>query len=420
MAKKKLPLFTKILLGMLIGLLVGFLASSTGYSSIINNWVKPFGEIFIRLLKLIAIPLVLLSLIKGIGGLKDISRLATMGVKTIVIYMGTTLVAIIVGITLVLSIQPGKMVGKETSTLMSSKYAESMNSKMDNLHSLEEQSPLQPLVDIIPDNVTKSMSDNGAMLQIIFIAILVGVAVIMVGEQKSAALMNLIDSLNDIVLKIIDIVMEFAPIGVFALMTGLVVDSAGDLSLLGALGTYALTVILGLLFLMYVFYPLLVQLFSNIKPKAFIKAMLPVQLVAFSTSSSAATLPTTLKVTEEVLKLPNSVTSFVLPVGVTINMDGTSCYQAISVIFIAQVMGIDLSFIQILTIIATTTISSIGTPGIPGGSIVISMMVLSAIGIPPEGLALILGIDRPLDMIRTAVNVTGDATVTAIVSKTNS
>ncbi len=414
---KKVPTYAKILLGMFVGIVVGLILTNTSNSDIIDNWIAPWGDIFMRLLKMIAIPLVMLSLIKGVGGLSDISKLASIGVKTLSIYIGTTVVAIIVGILLVTLIKPGEMVSAEVSQGLSASYAEGVESRKGALETLSNQSPLQPLVDIFPNNIVEAMGNNGAMLQIILLALLIGVSVVLVGEEKSAPFMRFVESLDTIILKMIDIIMLFAPIGVAALMANLIGDSAGDMSLLSALGLYAFTVVLGLLMLMFLFYPLLVKLFSKVKPSKFVRAMLPVQLMGFSTSSSAATLPTTLRTVENELRVPNDVASFVLPVGVTINMDGTSCYQAIGAIFIAQVMGIDLTFTQIITIILTTTISSIGTPGIPGGSIVISMMVLASVGIPPEGLALILGIDRPLDMLRTSVNVTGDAAVASIVAK---
>lgn len=417
MLKKKLPAYVKILIGMVIGLLVGLLAVNINGSQFIINWIKPFGDIFIRLLMMVAAPLILVSLILGFGGLNDLSKLSSLGLKTIGLYIATTLIAITLGVSLAYIVNPGGMISETTSEAMTSAYSESMASNMTNLETIEQQSPLKPIVDIFPSNAFHAMTDNGAMLQIILLASLIGIAVIMIGKEKSEPFMKVISSLNDIILKIIDIIMSFAPIGVAALMAGLVVDSAGDISLLTALGMYALTVVIALFLLMLGFYPLLIKLFTKIKPSKFIKALIPVQLVAFSTSSSAATLSTTMKVADNVLKLPKSVTSFTLPIGVTINMDGTSCYQAIAIIFIAQVMGVDLSFAQILTVIGTTTLASIGTPGIPGGSIVISMMVLSAIGIPPEGLVLILGIDRPLDMLRTAVNVTGDTVISAIISR---
>ncbi len=414
---KNLPPYAKILSGMIIGIIIGYIAVLTNGDRFIENWVSPFGEIFIRLLKLIAIPLVLVSLIKGIGGLGDMSKLASIGLRSIVLYTATTICAITIGVALVSIIRPGDIVSSEFSDNIASTYAQNLDTQVSDLESLQHRSPLTPLVDIFPENVFQTLSSNGSMLQVILIAILIGVATIMVGSERNKHFMNLIDDLDAILIKLIDIVMAIAPYGVAALMSNMVVGSAGDASLLSALGTYTLTVVFGLLLLMYGFYPLLVHLFSDLKSSKFIKALFPVQLVGFTTSSSAATLATTMGAANDDLGLPKSVTSFTLPIGVTINMDGTSCYQAIGVIFIAQVMNIDLSMAQILTIIATTTLSSIGTPGVPGGSIVISMMVLSSVGIPPEGIALILGVDRPLDMLRTSVNVTGDVAVSAIISK---
>lgn len=274
------------------------------------------------------------------------------------------------------------------------------------------------LDEVIPDNIVSAAGNNRRMLQVIFFAVLFGVSILTIPRKKSEPVLKLIDSLYDIILRMVDIIIGFAPLGVFALMAALITDYSGDFSIFAALGLYSITVIIGLLFLMFVFYPTLIRLFTRIKVSHFIKSMYPVQLLAFSTSSSAATLPLNLETTERRLKVSNEVTSFVLPVGTTINMDGTSCYQAIAVVFIAQVMGIDLGLSAMLSIILLTIISSIGTPGIPGGSYVILTMVLSSVGIPAEGLALILGIDRPLDMLRTSVNVTGDATVAAIMGKT--
>ena len=259
------------------------------------------------------------------------------------------------------------------------------------------------------------MGDNGRMLQIIVIAVLVGVAVLSVGRERTEPFMKLIDALDAILLRLIDLIMRYAPIGVAALMAGMVADTAGNLELLGALGLYVVTVVLGLLLMIFLFYPLLVHFFSKIPVRKFLRTMSPVQLLAFTTSSSAATLPLNMELVERKLGVSQRVTSFVLPMGMTINMDGTSLYQAVAAVFIAQVLGIDLTGVQLLTIVATTTLSSIGTPGVPGGSIVVLLMVLSSVGIPPEGLALILGLDRPLDMLRTVVNVTGDATVASIV-----
>ncbi len=410
-----LPLYVKILAGMALGILLGIVAIRAGFAGGIDDWVKPFGEIFMRLLKFIAIPLVMISLIKGVGNLSDIASLSKIGFKTIGIYICTTVLAICVGLVLVEVIAPGKMVSSESAASMQASYSTTVAERNSQAAEMAETPPLQFLVDIFPDNMVGAMSDNGGMLQIIVIAILIGVAVLFVGKEKSGPFMGLINSLDAIVLKLIDIIMQYSPIGVLALMAGMIADTAGNLELLGALGLYVLTVALGLLLMIFLFYPLLIHFFTKTPVKKFLKTMPPVQLLAFTTSSSAATLPLNMETVELKLGVSQRVTSFVLPMGMTINMDGTSLYQAVAAVFIAQVLGIDLTWMQLLTIVATTTISSIGTPGIPGGSVVILIMVLSSVGIPPEGLALILGLDRPLDMLRTVVNVTGDATVASIV-----
>lgn len=410
-----LPLYVKILIGMVLGILLGVVSLQIGAASYVTNYVKPFGEIFMRLLKLIAIPLVMISLIKGVGSLGDVASLSKIGVKTILIYVCTTLLAITLGIALVELIAPGNVVSPESAASMQSSYSTTVAARTTQAEQMSQTPPLQFLIDIFPDNMTQATGNNGGMLQVIVIAILIGVATLMVGREKSAPFIRLIESLNDIVIKIIDIVMLYSPLGVMALMAGMVTDTAGNMELIGALGLYVLTVALGLLLMIFLVYPMLIHLFSKVGVVKFLKTMPPVQLLAFTTSSSAATLPLNMETVEQKLGISNRVTSFVLPMGMTINMDGTSLYQAVAAVFIAQVLGIDLTFVQLLTIVATTTISSIGTPGVPGGSVVILIMVLSSVGIPPEGLALILGLDRPLDMLRTVVNVTGDAAVASIV-----
>lgn len=418
MAMKSIPLYTKILIGMALGIVIGLIATNTGCDKIITNWIKPFGDIFMRLLKLIAIPLILISLLKGVGNLNNIRSLSTIGVRTMLIYICTTVIAILLGLGLVELFAPGKMVSPDSAAQLQSIYEQSTIQNQQIAQTISNQSPLQPLVDIFPDNMMGAMSTNSNMLQVIFIAIILGIAILLVGKERSAPVIKLVDSLDAIVLKVVDIIMIYAPIGVFALMSAMVVDSAGDFSLLGALGYYALTVILGLLMMIFIVYPTLLKIFTKSSLRHFFRSMMPVQLLAFSTSSSAATLPLTMETVETKLGVSNRTASFVLPVGVTINMDGTSCYQAIAAVFIAQVLGIDLGWQELLILVATTTISSIGTPGVPGGSIVILVMVLGSVGIPAEGLALILGMDRPLDMLRTVVNVTGDATVATIVDTT--
>jgi len=417
--KFAVPLYAKILIGMLAGVLIGIAALTFQQTGFVNNWVRPWGQVFIRLLQLIAVPLVFVSLVKGVIGLSDIGKFSRIGIRTIILYLLTTAFAVTVGMSLGLVVRPGQFVDRQTVVSMQENYKSVVEQKKAEADTMKNSGPLSFLEEVVPDNFVAATSDNRKMLQVIFFAVLFGIAALCIERAKIAPVEQLFDSLYHILLKVIDFVILFAPYGVTALMAGLVIDFSGNLSMFGALAVYAITVVGGLLFLLGVFYPTLISLFTKMKPNFFIKTMYPVQLFAFTTSSSAATLPLNLETTENKLGVSNEVTSFVLPVGATVNMDGTSCYQAIAVLFIAQVIGIDLTLMQLFTILLMTIISSIGTPSIPGGSYVILTMVLASVGIPPEGLALILGIDRPLDMLRTAVNVTGDATVAAIVDTQN-
>ncbi|MDL2222323.1 dicarboxylate/amino acid:cation symporter [Parabacteroides sp. OttesenSCG-928-N08] len=413
-----LPLYLQILLGMLIGIAIGIVALYIeGGVEFTQDWIRPWGQVFIRLLQLIAIPLVFVSLVNGVIGLGDIKKFSRLGGKTVAIYIGTTAVAVILGISLGLLVKPGSMVNREQVIEMQSGYEAFVAEKVEAASQTQDLGPLSFLYDIIPSNIVSAAGDNSKMLQVIFFALLFGMAALVLPNEKIKPVVELFESLNAIILKMIDYIIRIAPVGVAALMAGLVTDFNGDMSIFSALAVYAVTVIVGMLLLAFLFYPALIRLFTKIPVGKFIRSLYPVQLFAFTTSSSAATLPVTLETVEKKLHVSNEVASFVLPVGVTINMDGTSCYQAIAVLFIAQVLGIDLSYTQLLTILAMTILSSIGTPGIPGGSYVILTIVLTSVGIPPEGLALILGIDRPLDMMRTAVNVTGDAAVAALVDK---
>lgn len=417
--KFAVPLYAKILIGMLAGVLIGIAALAFQQTGFVNNWLRPWGQVFIRLLQLIAVPLVFVSLVKGVIGLSDIGKFSRIGIRTIILYLLTTAFAVTVGMSLGLVVRPGQFVDRQTVVSMQENYKSVVEQKKAEADTMKNSGPLSFLEEVVPDNFVAATSDNRKMLQVIFFAVLFGIAALCIERAKIAPVEQLFDSLYHILLKVIDFVIMFAPYGVTALMAGLVIDFSGNLSMFGALAVYAITVVGGLLFLLGVFYPTLISLFTKMKPNFFIKTMYPVQLFAFTTSSSAATLPLNLETTENKLRVSNEVTSFVLPVGATVNMDGTSCYQAIAVLFIAQVIGIDLTLMQLFTILLMTIISSIGTPSIPGGSYVILTMVLASVGIPPEGLALILGIDRPLDMLRTAVNVTGDATVAAIVDTQN-
>ena len=413
---KKLALHWQILLGMVFGVLFAFiLIQFTWGKDIIVDWVKPFGTIFINLLKLIAVPLILASLIKGISDLKDISKLSKMGGRTIGLYILTTVIAVSIGLVIVNIIKPGSFISEQTRTELVSSYTADANSKIEAANKQSEVGPLQSLIDIVPDNIIKASADNGNMLQVIFFAVIFGIAMILLPEDKSKPVKDFFDSFNEIILKMIDIIMLFSPIGVFALLAAIVAESP-SLDLFKALGMYGLTVIIGLILVMS-FYLFLVKVFAKKSPRFFINGISPAQLLAFSTSSSAATLPVTMERTVDNLGVDDEVASFVLPIGATINMDGTSLYQAVAAVFIAQSFGMDLSLATQLGIIVTATLASIGSAAVPGAGMVMLVIVLAQAGIPEAGLALIFAIDRPLDMCRTTVNVTGDAAVSMIVAK---
>lgn len=417
MKKHKLPLYLQILIGMVIGIIIGFIGIGTDKEAIINDWIRPFGQLFIKALVLVAVPLVFVTLVKGVADLKDTSTLSRLGGRTIAIYLITTVFAVLVGMGSVLLIKPGNIIGRGLVADIEAEYAQTAHSIQLKQAEVADDGPLSFVEDIVPTNIFQSLSDNSKMLQIIFFAILFGVAILAIPEEKKTPLISLLDALNEAIMQLVKYIITCAPIGVAALMAGLVVDFDGSGEVFAALGAYAANVIVALIFLLVVFYPTLVRLFAGIRPLNFIRKVYPLQLFAFTTSSSAATLPFTYTTAQEKLGISREVTSFVLPIGTTINMDGTSCYQTVATLFIAQALGIDLTISQLLLIIVMTTLSSIGTPAIPGGSYVVLAMVLTSVGIPAESLALIIGIDRPLDMLRTSVNVTGDVTVAAIIDK---
>ena len=413
---KKLALHWKILIGMALGVVFGIILSLIeGGDTFIGNYIKPFGTIFINLLKLIAVPLILASLIKGISDLKDISKLSQMGGRTIVTYLITTLTAVTIGLILVNVIQPGKSISTDTRLELVEAYSSDTKEKQVAAAKQQESGPLQALVDVVPSNIFLAASNNRNMLQVIFFALFFGIGMILLPEKKVKPVKKFFDSFNDIILKLIDLIMLAAPYGVFALLAALVVE-APSLELFQALALYAITLLLGLA-LMIVVYIIIVRVFTNKKASFFMKGIAPAQLLAFSTSSSAATLPVTMECVEENLGVDKEVASFVLPIGATINMDGTSVYQGVAAVFIAQAFGLDLSLSAQLGIVLTATLASIGTAAVPSAGIVMLVIVLAQAGIPEAGLALIFAIDRPLDMCRTIVNVTGDAAVSMIVGK---
>ena len=412
----KLALHWQILLGMVVGVLVGLLMTQIeGGKEIVQDWIKPFGKIFINALKLIAVPLILASLIKGVSDLKDISKLSKMGGRTIGIYVLTTIIAVSIGLLLVNIIKPGNSISDETRQELVQNYSGDAEKYRGEAHKQKESGPLQALVDIVPENIFGAASENKNMLQVIFFALIFGIGLILIPEEKSKTVKEFFDGFNEVILKIIDLIMLAAPYGVFALLAALVVESP-SIDLFKALVWYAFTVVLGLL-IMIVIYNIVVWIVTKKKPSTFLKEISPAQLLAFSTSSSAATLPVTMERVTEHLGVDEDVSSFVLPIGATINMDGTSLYQAVAAVFIAQAFGMDLSLGVQLGIIVTATLASIGSAAVPGAGMVMLVIVLGQAGIPEAGLALIFAIDRPLDMCRTTVNVTGDASVAMLVAK---
>lgn len=413
---RKLELHWKILFGMFLGVLFAFIMVNFSWGpDVVSDFIKPFGTIFINSLKLIAVPLILASLIKGISDLKDISKLSKMGGRTISIYIITTVIAVTIGLGIVNIIKPGNSISEATRLELVENYSGDANEKIMAAAKQQESGPLQALVDLVPSNIFKAASDNGNMLQVIFFAIFFGIGLILIPEKQSKPVKDFFDGFNEVILKLIDLIMLAAPYGVFALLAALVVE-APSADLFKALGWYALCVLLGLA-IMIGFYILVVYIFTKRSPSFFIKGISPAQLLAFSTSSSAATLPVTMERVEEHLGVEEEVTSFVLPIGATVNMDGSSLYQAVAAVFIAQAFGMELDFYTQLGIIVTATLASIGSAAVPGAGMVMLVIVLAQAGIPEAGLALIFAVDRPLDMCRTVVNVTGDAAVSMLVAK---
>lgn len=408
----------QIIIGLILGLIWGLLSSSLGLVQFTNDFIKPIGSIFVRMLELIAVPLVLASLVLGVASLSDIRKLSRIGGKTIAFYVGTTVVAITIGLIYVNVLKPGSALPPETRDQLTASYTQNVMERSEKAESVINRTPLQPIVDMVPRNFFQAASDNSQMLQVVFVAILIGIGLIQISKEKSQPLMSFFDSLNEVIMRVVDIIMKVAPYGVFALISGLIIDLAGNdlnraFDLLGALGWYMLAVILGLLTQLLITYQIIFKLFSKMKFRTFIRGFRPAMLLGFSTSSSNATLPVTMECVQKKLGVHEEVASFVLPVGATINMNGTSLYQAVAAVFIAQALSLDLSLADQITIVITATLAAVGAAGVPGAGIITLVIVLKAINVPVEGIALILGVDRILDMMRTVLNITGDA-VTAV------
>lgn len=419
--KTRLPMHIKILLGIGAGTLVGLLAARLGHSGVVLTWLKPLGTIFVNLLKLLAVPLVLVSLVDGVTGLRDLRKLSSMGGRTLLIFLCTTVLAVTLGLGVVNIVRPGDYLSTERREDLKARFSTQTDQGFNNAQAFKERGPLSPLVDMVPDNLFHALSNNTSMLQVVFFALFMGVAIMSLPSDQTQSVRDLFGQLNRIVLLMVDYVMAFAPIGVFALIASLIADLAGNdpakaLELLGALSVYALTVVLGLALMVLVVYTTLVRVFGGLSPQRFFRVMSPAQLLAFSTSSSNATLPVNLECAEK-LGVREEVRTFVLPLGATVNMDGTSLYQSVATVFIAQAFGIDLTWTQQLTIVLTAVLASIGSAGVPGAGMVMLVIVLQSVGLESAGIALVVAVDRILDMIRTVVNVTGDAMTAVLVDR---
>ena len=459
---KKLPIHVKIVIGLVLGIVWAFLSSFMGWNEFTIRWIDPFGMIFIRLLKFIAVPLVLFSIIGGVSGLRDVSKLGRLGWKTLLAYMTTTLLAVGIGLTLVNIVKPGTHIDDEqriknrlsyevwlqendigatqdglnflsdpkyVAYLSEAQAAEQVASpklelekKMKTVAVQKESSPLKFIVEMVPDNIFASLSGNGLMLQVIFFAIFFGITLVLIPEEASAPIINLVNGMNSIFLKMVDLVMKAAPFFVFCLLAGVVAKMADSpqevFEIFIGLGSYSLTLFSGLFLLTFVVYPLIVKsLVSKMSFKDFFKNISPAQFLAFSTSSSAATLPVTMECVEENVGVPKSISSFVLPIGATVNMDGTSMFEGVAVVFLAQLHFIDLTIAQQLTIVFTAAAASIGSAAVPSAGLIMMIMVLQSVGLNPAWVAIIFPVDRILDMCRTVVNVTGDMVVSTLIAK---
>lgn len=398
-----MKLTTKILLGILLGLIVGTVLHLyfPGVFDVLNGYIfDPIAELFIKAIKMIVVPLVFFSIAAGAAGIADPRKLGRIGVKTIGLYMLTTAVAITIGLLLANIIAPGEgvTIGEAAE-------------KPD----IQEAPPIkETLLNIVPENPIQAMAE-AEMLQIIFFALFFGIAMALLGD-KVDRVKAVIDQGSEVTIKMVDLVMRTAPYAAFALMAR-AIGQAG-IELIGSMAWYMVTILGSLILHMAVIYSLLIWLLAKMNPLHFYKAMAPAMEVAFTTSSSAATLPVTMECAERDLKVPKSISSFVLPLGATVNMDGTSIMQGVAAVFIAQLYGIDLSLAEQGMIILTATLASIGTAAVPGAGLVLLSMVLTSVGLPVEGIAIIMGVDRLLDMSRTVTNITGDACVAVCVART--
>lgn len=425
---RKVALHVQILVGMALGLAFALLSVKLGWpASLTTNYIKPFGTVFLNSLKMVAMPLVFVSLVVGVTSIEDMTKLSRIGGKTFFIYTTTTVVAVALGLTIANLIEPGKVITEQTRDRLMTLYAGEAEKRGETIQTIQNpDAPLQIFVDLVPENLVASMSKNKNLLQVVLVAIMLGIALLRIPPRKSRPVVLFFEGINDAIIELIRFIMNLAPIGAFSLIASLLVEVVGDskpseiFEILYALLWYVVTVIFGLACMTFIVYPIMLRLFTRMSYIQFFKGIYPAQLVAFTTSSSSATLPATMERVEKHLGISEEISGFVLPLGATVNMDGTALYQGIAIVFIAQVLGVELSTTAQLIIVANVVISSIGVAGVPGGAMVTTMILLQSLGIPAAGLALILAPDRILDMCRTVTNITGDAVAAVVVASSES
>ncbi len=376
----------------------------------IGVWLKPVGDIFVRLLNMIAVPLVLASLIVGAASLTDLKHVAKIGGKTLGFYALTAVIAICIGLAFANIIQPGHIMDPEAKSRLLDAYQDEAKTRIDQNVSMNI---VDFLVNIVPKNPFKAIAD-GDFLQIVFFAILTGIFLMQIPKEKSEPVLNFFSGISEAMIVLVEKIMIIAPYAVFTLIAATVAEFG--FSILKTLMWYSITVVAGLIVLTFVEYPILLKIFTKIKLGDFFRAQRQVIAVAFSTSSSAATLPVTMDVCEKRLGVPNKIASFVLPLGTTVNMDGTALYQAVAAMFIAQVFGFDLNLTQQITIVLTAALAAVGTAPVPGVGLLMLIIVLKSVGVPEEGIALIIGVDRFLDMCRTVPNVIADSLACVVIA----
>ncbi len=411
----RLQLYTKVLIGLLVGVIFGVLANQWGFSAFVISYIKPVGSAFIRLISMVVVPLVFASLLVGTASLNDIRKLGRIGAKTVAYYLCTTIIAISIGLLLANTLKPGAGLSEETRTELIQSQSEQAEAHI----STDRKKPTitDILLNIVPTNPVRAFVE-GRMLQIIFLALMAGICLSLIPSERSQPVINFFEGINELIIKMVHIIMKLAPYGVFALISAVVADFG--LGILFILLKYSLVVIVGLILHVTIVYSSAVKIFSKQKIGTFFRGIRPAQLIAFSSASSSATLPVTMECTEKNLGVPGQIASFALPLGATINMDGTALYQGVSAVFIAQFFYMELTVAQQLTIVLTAVLASIGTAGAPMAGVITLAIVLKSIGVPLEGIAIIMGVERILDMCRSVVNVTGDASCAVVVASSES